>query len=170
MAEFGWIYGFLLLERVFETVIGRRNARWIRAKGGVEHDETFTRILILFHVAWFASFLLEGLAPPAGPLVDVTAIVGAVLVLQGLRYWCISSLGRFWNTGVFVLPGADVVRRGPYRFVAHPNYLVVLIEIPLYPLLFRCWATAVMFGVANVLMLRRRILKESQVLAEFTRT
>lgn len=165
MTAFLILYAFLLLERLAETVIARRNARWILERGGVEHDAPFTRRLILFHVAWFTSFLAEGLLRPATPVVSTAVIVGATAVLQGVRYWCILTLGRFWNTRILVLPGSNVVSRGPYGFLKHPNYLVVLLEIPLYPALMGCWVTAAVFGVTHIRVVRRRIRKEEAVVA-----
>jgi methyltransferase len=170
MGAFVWLMGVLALERLCELAIARRNGRWIRGEGGVEHDAGFTRWMVVFHSAWFVSFAVEGLVRPASPAASEWTIWGAFLLLQGLRYWCIASLGRFWNTGVLVLPGAPAVDAGPYRFLRHPNYLVVLIEIPLYPLMVGCWATAALFGAANVLVLRRRIRKEEEVLEAYGRS
>jgi methyltransferase len=87
---------------------------------------------------------------------------------MGLRYWCILTLGVFWNTRILVLPGAAAVRRGPYRFLRHPNYLVVTLEFALLPLLMRAPFTLVVFSLANLAVLRRRIRFEEQALREET--
>ncbi len=167
MADSTLVYallGFLLLERGVELLIARRNAVWMFSRGAREHDGAFTKALTAFHGAWFLSFAVEAHAGNTGPLIGPGWIILIALVLQAGRYWCIASLGRFWNTGVIVLPRAGLVRRGPYRYLRHPNYAVVAVEIFLYPTLSGCWRTGVLFGALNLLMLRRRIAAEESAL------
>jgi methyltransferase len=167
MTATAWAYGliaFLIVERLLEVRIARRNRAWILARGGAEHRRDFTRLLFLFHGLWFSAFSTETLLGGAELLLPPAIIAGLVILLQGLRYYCIFSLGRFWNTRILVLPGARPVRRGPYRWLRHPNYLVVLIEIPLYPALFGCFYTALLFGAANLLILKTRIKQEEQAM------
>lgn len=161
------VHLFLLLlavERCLELRIARRNAARVLALGGREYDAAFTRLIVLFHVSWFAAFALEAFFGGNGPAVSPVWPAAAFLVLQILRYWCIVSLDGYWNTKIIALPGGPLVRKGPYRFLKHPNYVVVLVEIFLYPALFGCWATAVLFGIANIFILRRRIRQEDMAL------
>lgn len=164
---------FLLLlaaERLLELFVARRNERWIRSRGGVEVGIGLSRVIVLFHAAWFISFGLEA-ALRGGTLgIHSAWPFGALVLLQSMRYWCILSLGKFWNTKVLVLPGAAPVRRGPYRLMHHPNYLVVLIEIALYPALFGLWLTAILFGTANAWLLKKRIEGEDLALSSLSRT
>jgi methyltransferase len=166
-----WAYIFLSLlglERMAEVLIARRNEQWMLRLGGKEHAGVFSRILFCMHGLWFTSFALEAWLRGALPVIDLRGLAAAAFTLQALRYWCIAALGRFWNTKVLVLPGAALVRRGPYRWMKHPNYLVVLVEIPLYPSLFGCWCTAALFGLLNAWMLKTRIRQENLALRSST--
>jgi len=154
----------LCAERLVELAIARRNEGWIRGAGGVEHGARLTRWIVAFHAAWFAAFILEAGLRGAAPVLGVVPPLVCFGLLQALRYWCIASLGPFWNTKVLVLPGAPPVRRGPYRWLRHPNYLVVLVEIALYPALFGCWVTALVFGLVNAVLLQRRVAQEDAAL------
>lgn len=168
MTGSGWlVYGVLALlvaERGIELRIARRNERWIRAAGGHEVDAAFTRWIVAFHALWFAAFLAEAVLRGAEAQVSTRLVVFVLLALQSGRYWCIRSLGKFWNTKVLVLPGAAPVRSGPYAWLKHPNYLIVAVEIFLYPVLFGCWLTAFAGGTLNLLILRRRIRLEEAAL------
>jgi methyltransferase len=93
-------------------------------------------------------------------------LLGVFALLQCVRLWVIVSLGRFWTTRIVTLPGAPLVRRGPYRWFRHPNYLLVAVEIPLLPLAFGAWDLALLFGFANLVLLAYRIRAEEGVLAE----
>jgi methyltransferase len=162
-----WAYifwGLLAMERMLELLIARSNEQWILRGGGKEQAGSFSRIIFLVHGLWFMSFALEALVRAAVPLIDLRGLAVVALSLQALRYWCIASLGRFWNTKILVLPGAPLIHRGPYRWIKHPNYMIVLIEIPLYPSLFGCWLTAVVFGLLNIWVLKTRISQENLAL------
>jgi methyltransferase len=162
-----WTYIFLSLlglERLVEVLIARRNAKWIRRRGGQEHAGTFSRIIFCVHALWFLAFALEAWLRAAIPLIDLRGVAAVAIALQTMRYWCVAALGRFWNTRILVMPGAPLVHRGPYRWIKHPNYLIVLVEIPLYPLLFGCWLTAVVFGLLNIWLLKTRIRQEDLAL------
>jgi methyltransferase len=115
-------------------------------------------------VCWFFSFGLEAAARGANLLCSPTSLILVFLLFQVWRYWCILSLGRFWNTRIIILPGAGLVRAGPYRLLKHPNYVVVLLEIFVYPALFGCWITALIFGLSNILVLTKRIRQEETAL------
>jgi len=160
----GSFLAFLAGERLLELGVARRNAVQARAHGAIEHGRGLTRVIVAFHAAWFLAFLLEAGLEGRGPLLGPFPTAAIVAALQALRYWCVLTLGPYWNTGVLVVPGAAPVRRGPYRFLRHPNYVVVLIEIVLYPALFGCWMTALGFGSLNPLLLAGRIRIENRAL------
>jgi methyltransferase len=163
-----WVLVFFFAERLFELWLAARNRRILLARGGREFfPETFKE-LVLLHTLFFAALLGESY-PWQVPLDSLTLLCLATLVvLMGLRYWCILTLGVFWNTRILVLPGAAAVRRGPYRLFKHPNYLVVTLEFALLPLLMRAPFTLVVFSLANLAILRRRIRFEEQALREET--
>jgi methyltransferase len=92
-------------------------------------------------------------------------MLGVVLLAQGLRWWCIATLGRQWNTRVIVVPGLPLVSAGPYRRLRHPNYLAVVVEVAALPLVHTAWVTALMFTLANAAVLAVRIPVEERALA-----
>ena len=163
-----WIFGFYFGERLFELLIAGRNRRRMEARGGREfHPESY-RTIVLLHTLFFASLLAESF-PWRAPLDSLTLFCLIFLILlQGLRYWCIVSLGDYWNTRIILVPGAEARRRGPYRFLRHPNYLVVTLEFAVIPLLMRAPLTLVVFSLANLVVLRQRIRLEEEALREFT--
>jgi methyltransferase len=163
-----WVLVFFFAERLFELWLAAHNRRILLARGGREFfPETFKE-LVLLHTLFFAALLGESY-PWQVPLDSLTLFCLATLVvLMGLRYWCILTLGVFWNTRILVLPGTAAVRRGPYRFLKHPNYLVVTLEFALLPLLMRAPLTLIVFSLANLAILRRRIRFEEQALREET--
>lgn len=154
------------VERLVELVISRRNARWAFAHGGVEAGGRHFPVMVALHTALLVGCVAEPLLAgrPFLPALGVPALVLA-LVAQALRYWCIGVLGRRWNTRVIVVPGMPLVRRGPYRFLPHPNYLVVAVEGLALPLVWSGWITAVAFTVLNAwLLLAVRIPVEERAL------
>jgi methyltransferase len=163
-----WIFGFYFGERLFELLLARRNRQRLVARGGREfHPESY-RTIVLLHTLFFASLLAESF-PWRVPLDSLTLFcLIFLLFLQGLRYWCIVSLGEYWNTRIILVPGAEARRRGPYRFLRHPNYLAVTLEFAVIPLLMRAPLTLVVFSLANLVVLRQRIRLEEEALREFT--
>ena len=149
------------LQRLAELGYARRNARRLLAAGGVEHGADHYPLFVLLHGTWLVALFV--LVPAAAP-VD-WGLLGLYGLLQLGRLWAIASLGRRWTTRVIVVPGAPLVTRGPYRFLRHPNYLVVALEIPVLPLAFGAWQIALAFGLTNLALLAHRIRVESRALA-----
>jgi len=159
------LLAFVVLERIFELVLSARNARRLRARGGVESGARHFPLLVLVHTLFPLSLLGEviwlGARPgPAWPL-----WLGLWLLAQGLRYWAIAALGESWNVRIWVVPGAPLVHRGPYRFLRHPNYLAVVIELVAAPMMFGAWRTAILVSVLNLAALRVRVRAEEKALA-----
>ena len=125
--------------------------------------------MVALHALWIASTLVEGIL--RGP--DVPAFwpvpLALFLLAQALRYWSVFSLGESWNTRILVVPGAKLVRRGPYKYLDHPNYVVVVVEILAFPLIFGAWVTALVFTALNAALLYVRIREEDRALAELSR-
>lgn len=155
------VAGLVAVQRLAELALARRNEARLKAAGGIEWGARRYPLIVALHAAWLAALVL---AVPAGRAPDF-ALLAAYAALQPLRYWAIASLGGRWTTRVIVLPGAAPVRRGPYRWLRHPNYLVVALEIPLLPLAFGATALAAGFGLVNFALLWRRIRVESAALA-----
>ncbi len=149
------------LQRLAEVGYARRNARRLLAAGGVEHGAGHYPLFVALHAGWLvALFVLVPAEAPAD-----WGLLGLYGLLQLGRLWVIASLGGRWTTRVIVVPGAPLVTRGPYRFLRHPNYLVVAFEIPVLPLAFGAWHIALAFGLANLALLAQRIRVEERALA-----
>ena len=154
------------LQRLAELVYSRRNERRLRARGAIERGSGHYPVIVAIHTLWLLSTLVEGLL--RGPEIPVwwPLPLAAFLLVQPLRYWAIYALGMNWNTRVLVLPGSKLVRRGPYRYFPHPNYVVVFVEILTFPLIFGDWITAVVFSLLNAALLYVRIKTEDRALKE----
>jgi len=153
------------LERIAELVVSVRNLRWARSEGGFERGSAHYPWMVLLHVGLLAGCALEAAFRPFLPWLG-WPMLALVLAAQALRWWCIGTLGRRWNTMVVVIPGLPPVRRGPYRRWSHPNYLAVVVEGIALPLVHTAWVTAIVFTVLNAAVLRTRIRVENAALAE----
>ncbi|MBN6189303.1 isoprenylcysteine carboxyl methyltransferase [Aneurinibacillus sp. BA2021] len=162
------VFTLLLMQRLLELRVAKRNQAWMEQRGGIEIGAGHYPLMVLLHVGFLIS--LWGEAAWRGyPLSAGWPLIGAaLLIIQAVRYWAIVSLGPYWNTRILFVPGAEVVQRGPYRFLRHPNYTVVALEIALFPLLFQAYVTCVLFSLLNAAMLRHRIRVEEQGLIEYT--
>lgn len=154
------VVGLVALERLAELLLAARNTRRLKARGAVEHGRSHYPFIVALHAAWLAALLAVAGNAALRPL--PLALFAA---LQLLRLWVIASLGPYWTTRVLSLPAAPLVRRGPYRFLRHPNYWVVALEIPLLPLAFGAWRLALAFGLLNLAVLGWRIRVEETALA-----
>lgn len=155
------IVGLVALQRGAELIHSERNRRALMAQGGVELGRAQHPLFVALHAAWLVAIVLGLPAEPpikAGPL-------AAFVLLQAARIWVIVSLGRFWTTRIITLSDAPLVRRGPYRWVRHPNYWIVAGEIALLPLVFGETAIAVIFSILNAVLLAWRIRVENRALA-----
>lgn len=154
------------VERVVELVVSQRNLRWSRAHGGIEFGASHYPYMVVLHVFLLVGSLIEVWVwrPTLVPALSWTMLV-LVVASQVLRWWCIVTLGRRWNTRVVVVPGMPPVTAGPYRWLRHPNYVAVIIEGFALPLVGSAWVTALMFTLLNVPLLRTRIRVENQALA-----
>lgn len=153
------------LERLVELAVARNNARWAFANGGTEFGHRHYPVMVGIHTALLLSCVGEValLHRPFFPWLGWPMFVVAVLS-QGLRWWCVTTLGRRWNTLVIVMPERPLVHRGPYRWFRHPNYVAVVIEGLALPLIHTAWLTALWFGLANAAVLVERIRVENVAL------
>lgn len=155
------------LERVAELVVSRRNEAWSLARGGVESGRGHYPVMVVLHTGLLAGMLVEAwLRRPDVPGALAWSMLAVVVAAQALRWWCIRTLGRQWNTRVIVVPGLPMVRSGPYRRLPHPNYVAVVAEGVALPLVHGAWITALVFTLANAALLRVRIGVEDRALRE----
>jgi methyltransferase len=156
-------------ERLAELLISARNLAWSRERGGVEFGARHYPAMVVLHTGLLAGCLLEaiGLHRPFLPALG-WPMLALALAAQGLRWWCIATLGRQWNTRVVVVPGAGRVTAGPYRLVPHPNYVAVVVEGVALPLVHTAWITAVVFTVLNAALLGIRVQVENNALSRLS--
>jgi methyltransferase len=146
----------VVLQRVGELVLANRNTKRLKAQGAVEIGASHYPLIVLLHTTWLLAVLWLLPAP-----LDISwAWLAVFVLLQAARIWVIASLGPYWTTRIISVPGAPLVRRGPYRFVRHPNYLVVAGEILALPLAFHEIGVAIFFSLANAAILFWRIREE----------
>jgi methyltransferase len=153
--------GLVAVVRLLELAYAARNTRRLLEAGGREAGREHYPLIVGLHAVWLLALLIaiDPAEPPRWPLLIL------FIALQGLRLWVIASLGGRWTTRVITLPGAPLVRRGPYRWLRHPNYMVVIAEIAVLPLAFGAWQIALVFTVLNLALLRHRVRIEEQALA-----
>ncbi len=152
-------------ERIAELVVAQRNRAWSMARGGREFGAGHYPVMVVLHTGLLAGCVLEVvvLQRPFIPALG-WSMLALVLLAQGLRWWCIATLGHQWNTRVIVVPNATRVTGGPYRVIPHPNYVAVVIEGAALPLVHSAWITALVFTVLNAALLRTRLRVENKAL------
>ncbi|MBT2695104.1 isoprenylcysteine carboxyl methyltransferase family protein [Bacillus sp. ISL-55] len=161
--------GLIILQRITELVIARKNEAWMKDQGAVEFGQGHYPAMVSIHTAFFISFILE-VNLLGKNLSDYWPVLLALFIFtQTMRIWALASLGRFWNTKIIILPGANVIKRGPYKIIKHPNYLIVAIELIVIPLMFNAYITLAVFTLLNILILSIRIPAEEKALRELTK-
>lgn len=158
----------VIAQRLIELIIAKRNEQWMRKKGAFEVGAAHYPFMVAMHATFFIALIIEVTVFQHTLSTFWIFYLVVFLCAQVFRVWCLVSLGKFWNTKVIILPGADVVRKGPYQFIRHPNYLIVTIELLVLPLLFNAYFTAIIFSLLNIWMLSVRIRVEENALKEAT--
>jgi methyltransferase len=162
---FSVLIAVIALQRLWELGISNRHLRALRSRGAYEVGEAHYPWMVALHAAFLVSCVAEVwlLRRPWRP--EIAAVALAVLVVAlVLRWWVLSTLGDRWTTRVMVLPDEQLITEGPYRWLRHPNYLAVVLEIVAIPMLHSAWLTAVVFSIGNLLVLRARIGVEDRAL------
>lgn len=153
------------LQRLSELLIARRNTARLLAVGGVETGASHYPVMVSLHAAWLAGLWFFAVSQPVS--LSLLALYG---VAQLFRLWILLSLGKRWTTRIITVPGETLVARGPYRFMHHPNYALVAVEIPLLPMVFGMWVYALVFAALNAAMLAWRIRSENAALENVSRS
>jgi methyltransferase len=156
-------------ERLLELRIATRNRRIALGLGGKEYGASHFPMMSAMHTLFLVSCVAEVVyfRRPLYPALSAVALF-FVAAAQALRYWCIATLGTRWNVRVIVVPGMTLADDGPYRFLRHPNYLAVVVEIAALPLVHTAWLTALVFSLLNAMILAVRIRVEETALQELT--
>lgn len=157
------------VERLAELVLAQRNLAWSRARGGVEIGAGHYPVMVVLHLALLVGCVVE-VTVMHRPFIPALGwpMLALVIAAQGLRWWCITTLGRQWNTRVVVIPGAPRIDGGPYRWIPHPNYVAVAIEGLALPLVHSAWVTALAFTTLNAALLSTRVSVENSALARLS--
>ncbi len=161
----GWaqaVLFYVVVQRLAELVYAKANTRRLLAEGGKEHGRAHYPLFILLHGSWLIviAVVAQPAAQPNG------WIMVAFIASQLFRFWTLASIGRWWTTRIISAPHFPRIRKGPYRFLPHPNYTVVVAEIALVPLLLGAPSLVLVFTIANAMLLAWRIRIEAQVLTE----
>lgn len=157
----------LVVQRLAELALAKRNAGLALASGGREYGASHYPLIVALHVGWFIAWIVEHVFK-GGELADPWWLFAGIIILtQIVRYWTILTLGPAWNTRIIVVPGAQRVKKGPFRWLSHPNYVVVLIEFFIIPLFVGAYVTAFIATTVNYLLLTKiRIPAEEKALSE----
>lgn len=150
---FAVVFIFVIVQRLAEMLYAKSNEKRMKQQGAIESGAAHYKWIVLLHVLFFIALLVEVLFFDAMETGIPWLFLVIFIVAQTLRVWALASLGQFWNTKILVLPGAEKVKKGPYRWIPHPNYIVVALEIFSLPLIFGAWRTALVFTIANALLL-----------------
>jgi len=159
------LLGFVTAQRLAELWWAKRNEARLFAAGGIEHGRSHFPLIVLLHSSWLAGMWLLAYDQPVAP-----AFLALFVVLQVARCWILATLGRRWTIHVIVVPGERLIRRGPYRFMRHPNYAVIAAEIATVPLALGLPRYAVVFSILNAAVLAIRVAAENAALAPLKRS
>ena len=158
------LLGYIAAQRAAELAISARHTRRLLAAGAVEHGRSHFPLLVLLHTLWPLALVAEVLGGHARPGPAWPIWIALFAAAQALRYAAMAALGRRWTVGVLAAPGAPLVRRGPYRWLRHPNYLAVIVELAAAPMIFGAWRTALAASAVNLVALAVRVRVEERAL------
>jgi len=161
---FSVVVSLLIIQRLVELRLAAQNQKKLKEKGAIEYGSKHYKLIVIMHVLFFISLISEVilLEKTYSPFWPIFLIV--IILAQMLRYWSIFSLGEYWNTKIIILPNAHVKKKGPYKYIRHPNYVAVAIEFFFIPLLFEAYRTAFMFSILNSIIMIIRIKEEENAL------
>jgi methyltransferase len=155
---------FVIIQRLSELYIARGNEKWLRSQGAIEYGKEHYPFIVALHTLFIISIIVEYVLRGNTPIDFVFLILFVLLLL--FKFWALSSLGKYWNTKIFRVPGTGPVKKGPYKLFKHPNYFIVICEIAIIPMVFHLYYTAIIFTVLNAIMLTVRIRVENKVWAK----
>lgn len=160
------ILSIIIIQRLTELVIAKKNEKWLRENGAVEYGQDHYKYIVLLHTMFFVSMLIEYNLTVRHLEFSVINYLFLVifLLMQIMRIWVLISLGKYWNTKILRIPDSVLISKGPYRYFKHPNYIIVVCEIFVIPMIFDLYYTAVIFSVLNAVILKVRIKEENKVL------
>jgi methyltransferase len=155
---------FLILQRLSELYISSRNEKWLLQNGAIQYGQSHYPYMVAMHTLFILSIITE--YNLRGGMTMSWILLIAFLVVLAFKFWALSSLGKYWNTKIYRIPDVYPVKKGPYKIFKHPNYMEVVCEIAIIPLVFHLYYTAIIFSLLNIAMLTVRIRVENKVWAE----
>lgn len=156
----------VIIQRLVELVVSKRNEKWLLANGAIEYGVSHYKYIVLMHTFFFISLMTEYIVFDRDKDLNILnySFLVFFILLQFGRVWVLASLGKFWNTKIFRIKNRELIKKGPYKFLKHPNYVVVVLEIVVLPLIFNLYYTAIIFTILNAVMLSVRIKEENKAL------
>jgi methyltransferase len=155
---------FLILQRLSELYISGKNEKWLLQNGAIQYGQSHYPFMVAMHTLFIVSIIAE--YNLRGNAIFSMGFLIAFLLVLAFKFWALSSLGNYWNTKIYRIPGVYPVKKGPYKIFKHPNYMEVVCEIAIIPLVFHLYYTAIVFTVLNAAMLTVRIGVENKVWAK----
>jgi len=156
------LISFLIFTRIEEVILSKRNEKWLLENGPVEYGNKHYPFIIALHILFILSLIFEY-------SIQSTTTFNLLMlflffILLTLKTWIVLSLGKFWNTRIYRIPNSPLIKSGPYQFFKHPNYMIVIAEIAVIPMIFNLYYTAIAFSLLNLIMMFVRIKAENKVL------
>lgn len=166
MPLFWYLIIFLILQRLVELFISKRNEKWLLSQGAIEYGKDHYKLIVLLHVGFFLSMIFEYMLTLSNFEMDLISYVFLVffIFLQICRIVVLLTLGKYWNTRILRIPNLQLVQKGIYKYIHHPNYVIVIGEIFVIPMIFDLYWTAIIFTIMNLLVLKIRIREENKAL------
>lgn len=153
---------FVILLRIGELFLAHSNEKWLLQHGAVQYGQKHYPFMVALHSLFFVSLIIEYSLVGTGYYNVFLLILFFILI--AFKAWVILSLGKFWNTKIYRAPNFPLIKKGPYKYLKHPNYIVVIVEIVIIPLIFHLYFTAIVFTLLNAVMLYFRIKEENNAL------
>jgi len=156
----------IIVQRITELFIAKKNEKWLRSQGAVEYGQSHYKYIVILHTLFIVSLIAEYNSKSRYLDLNIINYLFLVffIILQTGRVWVISSLGKYWNTKILRIPGRELISKGPYKYFKHPNYIIVVCEIFTIPMIFNLYYTALIFSMLNAVILYIRIKEENKVL------
>ncbi len=159
---FNIFISFIILLRIGELLLSKSNEKWLLRYGAVEYGKKHYPLIVALHILFFISLVYEYTSQQTVSYNAFFIVIYIFLIV--FKVWIISTLGKFWNTKIYHISGIPSIKKGPYKYFKHPNYMVVIAEIAVIPLAFHLYYTAIIFTMLNAMVLYVRIKEEDRVL------
>ncbi|BEG98870.1 isoprenylcysteine carboxyl methyltransferase family protein [Bacteroides sedimenti] len=156
------LISLIILLRIGELILSKRNEKWLLQNGAIEYGQKHYPLIVALHVLFIISLIIEYSIKRTVPYNSFLLV--SYISLLVFKTWVILSLGKFWNTKIYRIRNYPLIKKGLYRYFKHPNYMIVVIEIAVIPLIFHLYFTAAIFTLFNAIMLSVRIKEENKVL------